>query len=253
MHRIRVALAGAICLLASGSALAGKFGTRCQQTFKDGWVPNLSHVYDHCAYFNNELDDTDSKAFYYYLNNGQGFKTSDHVESAGGVDTVDLFYVNTHGKAESSYSWLALYVGIATSNTWRFGDNGRKLKIFSQYACETMKLDNKTYDRWDQVFKGGLYLVTGSHDKVYDSWYTDDVGEDYADNLQDGDFVWSAWFDGAWDAYTDQDVAVFGTSSGDESVCFLRLLSMTGQNTGGFPRYRDGDMKLICAYSITDY
>ncbi|MGH7860425.1 MAG: DUF6345 domain-containing protein, partial [Candidatus Binatia bacterium] len=83
-----------------------------------------------------------------------------------------------------------------SSVNWRFGDNARQVKILSQYACETLWIDGFAYDRWDEVFKGGLYLATGSHDKVYASYYTDDIGEDYADNLQGGTSVKWSWFDG---------------------------------------------------------
>ncbi|MCU7853686.1 MAG: hypothetical protein KZQ80_15885 [Candidatus Thiodiazotropha sp. (ex Monitilora ramsayi)] len=32
---------------------------------------------------------------------------------------------------------------------------------------------------------GGLHYTTGSHNKFFDGWTTEEVGEDYADNLND--------------------------------------------------------------------
>jgi hypothetical protein len=97
-----------------------------------------------------------------------------------------------------------------------------------------------------------LYLVTGSHDVLYDGWLTDDTGEDYADNLTHGKTVKWAWFDGNWDWWADQDVAIYASSSGSLDECRNRRDTMTGQNINGFPRFRDASMKRICAAWITD-
>jgi len=42
---------------------AARFGTRCQKEFQGGWLETLPEMWNRCARFNNELDDTDTKVF----------------------------------------------------------------------------------------------------------------------------------------------------------------------------------------------
>jgi hypothetical protein len=249
-------------------AEAGQFGTRCQSDFEGGWLTTLDYAYDRCDMFVDELDDSDTSLFNYTLKWGEsGFSSDvdDGLVSKGGVDSVDLFFVNTHGGAMQKLSdgtvapspdaRLALWKKKTRTfaSTWRFGDNSDQARIFSQYACETLRIDDLAYGRWDQVFKGGLQLATGSHDKVYDGETTDEVGEDYADNLQSGMSVKWAWFDGLWDTFIDQDVAIYASSSGSLAECKLRRDWITWQNFDSFAQYRDNNMNRICASWITDY
>jgi hypothetical protein len=249
------------------AAQAGTFGTRCQGNFNGSWQQNLSYVYARCEGFNNELDDYDTKKFYFNLSGAvTGFSGSDGSLSAGGVDAVDLFYMSTHGgvddvrffyalKEQNQFAcsrfsnWTSLCVPGAD---WRYGDNSRTVKIFSQYTCATLAIDDFAWDRWKQPFRGGLYLATGSHDKLYDGSTTDETGEDYADDLQDGKSVKWAWFDGNGDWNADQDVAIYASSSGSLSECQVRRDYMTWQNVIQFPRLRDGNMNRICASWISN-
>ena len=43
------------------------------------------------------------------------------------------------------------------------------------------------------TFRGGLRMALGSQDKLYDGVTTNECGEDFADNLQDGDSIKWAW------------------------------------------------------------
>jgi hypothetical protein len=247
----------ACAVLSAVRSEGGTFGTRCQQSFQNGWRETLPYTWDHCAGFNDELDDSDTKKFYFDLNTtGLGFVFNDDIVDFGGVDSVDLFYIATHGGAKSSTTdaRLALWgEQMRTfSSNWRFGDNARKVKIFSQYACETLWIDDFSFARWAPAFKGGLYIATGSHDKVYAGWTTEETGEDYADDLQHGKSVKWAWLDGNSDWAADQDVAVYASSSGPLSECKSRRDSMTWQNIGGFTRFRDGNMNRLCASWISD-
>jgi hypothetical protein len=249
--RIAVGATAAAAILATATTTlrAGTFGTRCQKSFQDPDLATLPYQYVRCTGFNNELDDSDTRVFYYDLTSGSGFTYNDGSAAAGGVDSVDLFYVATHGGAGNPLTaFLSLYQqgAAASSSTWRFGNNSRAVKIFSQYACETLKLTNG-WERWVAAFKGGLYIATGSHDKIYDGETTDETGEDYADDLQDGKSVKWAWFDGNGDWYADQDVAVYASSSGSLDECKFRRDWMTWQNIPNFPRLRDGAMNRICA------
>jgi hypothetical protein len=242
-------------LMAAAAADAGEFGTRCQRAYQSGWLETMDYQYNRCEGFNSRLDDNNTKLFYLNLRFGSGFTTNDGLSSSGGVDTVDIFYVATHGSVSDTDATLALKpVDTFTSSlTWRFGNNSNQVAIFSQYACFTLKIDGKGWARWVNAFKGGLYLATGSHNFLYDGWTTDDTGEDYADNLTHGKTVKWAWFDGNYDHHADQDVAIYASSSGPLGECRVRRDFMTGQNINAFPRFRDSSMNRICASWISEF
>ena len=90
------------------------------------------------------MDDHNTKLFQFSLNNGGGFDVSDGSVPAGGVDTVDIFYVGTHGGVSDKNAKLALKpVQTRTfSSNWRFGDNANQIAIFSQNACKTLQNDD---------------------------------------------------------------------------------------------------------------
>ena len=236
-------------------AAAATFGTRCQDTFENDWQKPLPYAWDRCGGFNDTLDDTDTKLFYFNLKtNGLGFTTNDGVVGNGGVDTVDLFYVSTHGSVTNTDARLVFWNQDkrALSSGWRFGDNARGARIFSQYACETLAQDSFNFERWKKAFRGGLLLATGSHDKVYDGWTTNETGADYAAYLQAGKSVKWAWFDGNGDWWAAQDVAVEASSTGSVSECLSRLNGITWQNMFTFSRLRDNNMNRLCAAWIED-
>lgn len=248
------ALAAAASLGAPAAARAGEFGTRCQATFDNGWQASLPYVYGRCAGFNDRMDDNNVGLFYYTIVGNSGFTYNDGSAYYGGVDSVDLFYVSTHGGVNATDAILARRAQntFALSSQWRFGDNSNQAAIFSQYACKTLQIDNNAYGRWDNVFKGGLYLATGSHDLFYDAWDTEETGYDYADGLTHGVTVKWAWFDGNSDWWYGQDVAIYASSSGSLSACQSRRDNMTGQNINSYTRWRDGNMNRICASWISD-
>src|SRR5262245_62127595 len=156
---VALTVAALVASVPSRAHAVAEFGTRCQKSFQNGWQKTLPYMYARCGGFNDELDDTDTKLFYFDLTGvGSGFTYNDGSVPAGGVDTGDLFYVSTHGGAKSSQTSARLAMWQENLRTysvdWRFGNNADGARIFSQYACETLWLDDYSYDRWDQVFKG---------------------------------------------------------------------------------------------------
>ena len=246
----------ALAVWTAAPAHAGTFGTRCAQKFQNNWQKEVWYGTERCQLLTDQLSQTDTSLFQASMKGDQmGFTILDGVSVVSGVDSVDLFYVNTHGGAfkapyiEADDANLAFFEKdtLTQSSTWRFGNNNHKARIFSQYACETMRLDTHTWNRWNKAFKGGLYIATGSHALLYESISTNETGEDYAENLQDGLSVKWAWFDGNADWNAHQGVAVYASSSGNLSVCVDRLNLMTWQNINFFGRLRDGNMNRLCA------
>ena len=248
-------LAGILMLLGSVSfAMAGQFGTRCQRSYEANWQTTLPYAWARCGGFNNELDDTDTRDFYFNLVGSTcGFSTCDDHQPAGGVDTVDLFYVSTHGGTTATDAVLTMWDNGSEviSSAWRYGDDDDQVAIFSQYACDTLQnRDGNIWARWDSVFRGGVHIVTGSDDKLWDSITTDEVGEDYADGLQKRKSVKNAWFDGNSDWWPSQDLKVM-TVGRTLAECVSRKDGITWQNFPSFPRLRDGNMGWWCTTRIT--
>ncbi len=243
---ISLTATGFVLLSAHSAHAVARFGTECQADFQNNWQTNLSNSWKRCNWFNDELDDTDTKVFYYNLNGAKPyFETpNDQLE----LDNVHLVYVNTHGGGWSNKSVWAMWNQnvLADSLNMRLGDEATGLNIFSTYSCETLKFnDNKMWTRMGSIMRGGVKIATGSHDKLYDSITTDEVGEDYADNLQGGDKIKYAWKDANSDWATDQDVTVMATGT-DQSNCHSRRDNMKWQNFGGYARLRDNSVGWYC-------
>lgn len=239
-------LTAAVLFGGATSAWAARFGTECQSEYQNGWQATLDYVWARCSGFNDELDDTDTKVYYYNLHGAKPWweNTSDQ----SGMETVNLLYASTHGGGWSTASVWAMWDQnqFATSTSMRLGDEATGLSIFATYSCETLKFsDGKLWTRMGPIFRGGLRYATGSQDKVYDGLTTDETGEDFADNLQDGDTIKYAWKDGNSDWWTDQDVTVMATGT-NQSNCENRRDNMKWQNYTSYSRLRDAQIGWYC-------
>lgn len=241
------------CLwIASGAFAAARFGTGCQQDFQNGWLTTLGETWNRCAWFNDELDDTDTKVFYYNLHGAQSWwhegGDSNHL------DNVNLFYTSTHGGGWSTASvWSMWDQNVhAWSTSMRLGDDSYGLSIFATYACETLKFnDDKMWTRMGPIFRGGLRIALGSHDTLWDGTTTNEVGRDFAEQMQNSNTLKLAWKDGNSDWYTAQDVAVMATGA-DSTDCANRRDTMKWQNySSGYVRLRDSANAHYC-YSYWD-
>jgi hypothetical protein len=239
-------LAAALAAAGVQPAFAGRFGTACQEDYQNGWLPTLPYSWARCSNFNNEIGGTDSNIFYYNLHGGKWWweESGDQVIP----ETVNIMFANTHG---GGWSWTSAWAmweqnTNAFSVNMRLGDESWGLMILSTYSCETLKYDDgKMWTRMGPIFRGGLYIATGSQETVWAGWTTDDVGEDYADDLQHGWLSKDAWRDGASDWWEDNDLAVM-TTGVNSTDCWNRMNSMTWQNIAGFPRLRDNQIGYYC-------
>ena len=232
--------------IASDAFGAARFGTGCQQDFQNGSQTTLGNTWNRCGWFNNELDDTDTKIFYYNLHGAQWWWHEGG--DSGTLDNVNLFYTSTHGGGWSTASVWAMWDQnvFAWSSSMRLGDDASGLSIFASYACETLKFnDGKMWTRMGPIFRGGLRIALGSHDKVYDSITTDEVGEDFADELQSSNTIKYAWKDANSDWNTDQDITVMATGR-NASDCANRRDTMKWQNYTNYGRLRDSSAAYYC-------
>jgi hypothetical protein len=250
-------LLSAICFflttIGSQAAFAAYFVTYCQEEYEDDWQDELHYSWEHCTYFNNELDDTDTKVAYRNLHSAKD--EFELLNDENGLERGNLAYVKTHGgRSCSSAKWamwnedVLAYTNRNSTERMYLGNEDRMLSILSSYACWTHDIDDGdtcVWNRWAYTFKGGLRISTGSHGDLWDGPTTDECGEDYADDLQGGMTIKNAWKSALEDWATDQDVAVFASGMG-ESNCVSRKNNMTWQNFGNYSRLRDSSVKYLC-------
>lgn len=256
------ALCGALLFGTTDSRAVARFGTRCQADYQNGWRTTLPYMWDRCGWFVDELDDTDTSAFYFNLHGSKSrYSTCDSCGT--GVDDVHLMYTGTHGGAINDTDarlvmWDQNVRALSGTDGWRYGDEATQCSFFAQYSCETLTASDSSgqmIDRWRNAFRGGLRMALGSHDKLWDSTTTNECGEDFADDLQDGKTVRWAWFDGNGDWYADQDVKVLatGTGSTDDAAknnCKSRRDGIKWQNFGSFAKLRDNAVDWFCSSRI---
>jgi hypothetical protein len=232
-----------------------RFGTYCAEDFENSWRDSLPYSWDRCAGFNNELDDTDTKAFYYNLVGKEYYleQYGDHQPNNDSADDVDLLFINTHGGAWTSPMTSTLVMWNqnqrAYSTDMRLGDSawwGGGLAVLATYACETLKMsDGNLVNRLAPMLRGGLKIALGSHDTLNSGVTTDECGEDFADNLQGSSSFKSAWKSALEDWATDQDIAIVSTGA-NSSDCVSRKDNMKWQNYGGYDFIRDDNIGYTC-------
>jgi len=225
---------------------AARFGTACQSDYQNNWRGELPHVWKRCGWFNSELDDTDHKIFYYNLHGAKWWWETGGDQLT--LDRVNLFYASTHGGGWADKSVWTMWDQNqrAFSTNMRLGDESHGLSILATYSCETLKFnDGKMWTRMGPIFRGGLRIALGSHDKLYDSITTDETGEDFADNMQKSHTLKYAWKDANSDWATSQDVTIMATGS-TASNCGTRRDNMKWQNYNSYSRLRDGDINYYC-------
>jgi len=220
---------------AQAAVTSKNFGTDCQESYENGWQNTLSYVNETCNYFNAAMDDFAHKEYYYNLH---GAKT--RWETSGDqhrLERVDLAFSNTHGGAWTNDAVWAMWDDgdlARSSNMW-LGNESKGLSIWATYSCETLAEDGRLWTRWDSVMAGGLRIVAGSHDTVWSSSTTDEIGEDFAENLESGSSVRNSWRSALEDWYHDQDAAVLSTGT-NSSDCNSRLVNIDWDNFDNYPR-----------------
>jgi len=245
--RLRSWIVMSLLLVFGASVIAAaRFGTGCQREYQNNWQAELSYTWNRCGWFNNELDDTDTKVYYYNLHGAKWWWETGGDQLT--LDNVHLFYASTHGGGWPTKAVWAMWDQnkLAESTSMRLGDEATGLSILATYSCETLKFnDGKMWTRMGPIFRGGLRYAAGSHDTLYDGVTTDETGEDFADNLQKGHTIKYSWKDGNSDWATDQDVAVMSTGT-DKANCEYRRDTMKWQNFSSYPRLRDAQIGWYC-------
>jgi hypothetical protein len=257
-----IVMAGLTMLMTFTSpAVAGTvhFGVRCQSDFQNGWAPTID-VYGECDNFINEIDPVEYVDFYFNLHGaqpafyyGQGAET---CNGCGGVDSVDFFYMSTHGGESGSVAAYAMWdASCSGSSGWpgcvaetprmRLGSSGKQLKALATFACDTFaNSDGMFWNRWGNAYRGGLKIGVGGHDLLYTSNDTQ-AGTDFAAYMRNNSPIGWSWLDAVYYANTSNHPTAANTGA-NSTDCWNRQGYLTVNNVVTANVLRDGQIGYYC-------
>lgn len=227
------------------------FGVRCQDTFQYTWAPSLD-LDTACSDFISVIQGTWPVDFYFNLHGAQTALYSgtpaETCNSCGGVDSVDIFVMSTHGTIASNdahYTGYAMWDNktIAWTSSMRLGDSGRQAKVLATYSCDTLKNgDGLLPSRWGSVFAGGLKLAVGAHDLLWDG--DESSMQDFASNLVSGMSIGSSWLNAVYNDNNSNNPTVANTGA-NKADCWSRQGITVGQAMSESP-LRDSKVGYYC-------
>jgi len=255
-----VASSAMLATFASHASAQTHFGVRCQSAFEDGWAPTID-VYSACDDFINEISPVHPVDFYFNLEgaqlafyNGQAAET---CNGCGGADSVDFFFMITHGTIASNnadYAGYAMWDDacsgtnppgcIAWTPDMRFGSAGHQLKVFATFSCDTFKYsDGLLWNRWSTVFSGGLKVGVGGFDLLYTGNDTQ-AGTNFAVNMRNNNSIGWSWLDAVYYANNSNHPIVANTGA-NSTDCWNRQ-GLTLNNVLTESALRDGQIGYYC-------
>lgn len=228
-----------------------QYGLRCQGDFQNGWLPDIN-VYPFCDNFINQIG-SNYIDFYYNLHGAQpDFYYGEPQEtsrSAGGIDSVDFFVMSTHGgiaNNDADYAGYAMWDDhvLAWTPSMRLGSRGREVKALATFSCDTLKnSDGKLPNRWGSAFAGGLKMLVGGGDLLWDA-DTDTIGYDFAMLMQTPYPIGTSWLNAVYNNDSDNNPAIANTGA-NKSDCWNRQ-QVGLSNLLSEPVLRDGKVGYYC-------
>jgi hypothetical protein len=230
-------------------ANAATFGVGASSSFQNSWQQALDYAWTNSNGFWDSFNDIATGKWSYNLTSAQGWWEQPSTYG-NNVNSVEFFWGDTHGGAFSNTAAYAMWDQNSLAYTAPVsGHKGMRLTVtegFFSYACQTLVPDSAVWNRWGPVFRGGLRYATGSHGTVNDGTTLDDSGYDFADDMASESFR-DAWFDGLWDFWVGQDVAVMASGTGSTITdCTNRLGGMNVYNRLNYPKYKDSAVTWLC-------
>jgi Family of unknown function (DUF6345) len=228
------------------------FGVRCEGSFQDNWAPTID-VYDGCANFISVIELDYPVDFYFNLVGAQtDFYYGDGGEtclSCGGVDSVDFFFMSTHGDSNIESidtAEFAMWENQTWANTYqmRLGDSGKQVKAFATFSCDTLyNADGRFWHRWQSALSGGVKFLAGAHGNLYTD-EDDQAMPAFAKYVIWGDALGTGWLNAVYDWNNDNQPTVANTGA-NKSDCFNRQeVNLNGLMEE--PALRDGQIGYYC-------
>jgi hypothetical protein len=228
------------------------FGVRCEDSFQDNWAATID-VENGCSNFIEVIAPNYPVDFYFDLKAAQtDFYYGDGGEtclSCGGVDSVDFFFMSTHGDNNIASVNNAVYA-MWDDNTWasayqmRLGDSGKHVKAFATFSCFTLyNADGLFWHRWQNALSGGVKFLAGAHADLYTD-EDDQAMPAFAKYVIWGDSIGTGWLNAVYDWNNDNTPTVANTGK-NSSDCWNRQ----GVNLDGLleePTLRDSQIGYSC-------
>ncbi|MBL0183598.1 MAG: hypothetical protein IPP96_15435 [Chitinophagaceae bacterium] len=143
-------------------------------------------------------------------------------DSLNWTDDVHFVFFVSHGGNNSnilSLSFAKKHNSCSSrSDKWRLGS--KKLKWLVSAGCETVLNTDSAHIAavWFGPMKG-LHMMLGYIGSSHDSWWTDDLGEDFANDICDGDTIAGSWVDCAYSFWVDDDsIAIAAGETRDDAI-----------------------------------
>jgi Family of unknown function (DUF6345) len=205
------------------------FGVRCEGSFQDNWAPTID-VYDGCDNFISVIELDYPVDFYFNL---QGAQTDfykgyggETCNACGGVDSVDFFFMSTHGDSNIATINDAAYA-MWDYETWadvyqmRLGDSGKQVKAFATFSCDTLyNADGLLWHRWANALSGGVKFLAGAHGNLWTD-EDDQAMPAFAKYVIGGDALGTGWLNSLYDWNNDNQPTVANTGK-NSSDCWNR-------------------------------
>ncbi len=141
-------------------------------------------------------------------------------DSLNWSDNVNFCFFDDHGGNWANVLHIAFAIAhdrcLGSSTDWRLGS--KSMKWFVSCGCETvLNTDpNHIVAVWGGPMQG-VHLVLGYIGDSTDSWWTDDLGGDFADDICGGEVICQSWVDRAYSWWVgDKSIAIAaGVDQGD--------------------------------------
>lgn len=143
-------------------------------------------------------------------------------DSLNWSDNVDFCFFDSHGGNNGTR--LNLTFAIAHNNCrsfstqWRLG--AKKLKWIAFAGCQSVLNSNASHiiGVWGGPMKG-VHVVCGYIGDSTDSWWSNDLGEDFADDVSTRATIVGAWLDRAYSFWLNDDaIAIAAGATQDEAI-----------------------------------
>lgn len=143
-------------------------------------------------------------------------------DSLNWSDNVHFCMVNDHGGNSNnvvSFSFSKAHDNCSVSSTtMRLGR--KSLKWMAALGCDAVLNTNADHivACWGGPMQG-VHIVCGYIGTAADSWWTSDLGEDFADDICDGDTIAGSWVSRAHSFWTgDDSIAIAAGVSRDDAI-----------------------------------
>lgn len=222
-------------------------GVRGAQDYQNTWQVTLGNAWNNCYGFGSQISSTDSWTYYYNLVGAKPAleETGDAWGTAyGSADTVDLFFMETHGGNWGSDAVWAMWDqgSLVYSTAMRLGDDSQQLSVLATLSCDVLaNADGGFWGRWYNAFAGGLRVSLGGWDLLYDA---SGIGAGFASRLQTGQTFGDAFANATIGGDGRAKPAVTAAAV-DANTCWPRL-GTSPVNLFAQSRVRDGSIGYMC-------